>query len=81
MVFGRVLGDSMLTVRKLEAVATGPNNRPKLPCVITQVRGLLGSCSWFMFCSHPCCRACVRSVQGAGAALLLLADAVAPVMT
>jgi len=23
-------------VRKLEAVQTGPNNRPKLPCVITQ---------------------------------------------
>lgn len=35
VVFGRVLGESMLTVRKLEAVATGPNNRPKLPCVVT----------------------------------------------
>lgn len=36
VVFGRVLGDSMLPVRKLEAVQTGPNNRPKLPCVISQ---------------------------------------------
>ncbi|PRW45130.1 peptidyl-prolyl cis-trans isomerase CYP22 isoform X1 [Chlorella sorokiniana] len=36
VVFGKVLGESMLTVRKLEAVQTGPNNRPNLPCVITQ---------------------------------------------
>lgn len=36
VVFGRVLGDGMLTVRKLEAVSTGPNNKPKLPCVITE---------------------------------------------
>ena len=37
VVFGRVLGDGMLVVRKLEAVATsGPNNKPKLPCVITE---------------------------------------------
>lgn len=36
VVFGRVLGDSLLVVRKLENVATGPNNRPKLPCKITQ---------------------------------------------
>ncbi|KAK2080027.1 cytochrome P450 monooxygenase 22 [Prototheca wickerhamii] len=37
VVFGRVIGDSMLTVRKLEAVQTvGQNNRPKLPCVITE---------------------------------------------
>lgn len=35
VVFGRVV-DGMLTVRKLEAVQTGQNNRPKLPCVITQ---------------------------------------------
>jgi peptidyl-prolyl isomerase H (cyclophilin H) len=34
-VFGRVV-DGMLTVRKLEAVQTGQNNRPKLPCVVTQ---------------------------------------------
>lgn len=43
VVFGRVLGDGMLTVRKLEAVATGPNNRPKLPCVVAQV-GPLDPC-------------------------------------
>lgn len=37
VVFGRVLGDSMLVVRKLEAVQTaGTNNKPKLPCVITE---------------------------------------------
>jgi peptidyl-prolyl isomerase H (cyclophilin H) len=35
VVFGRVV-DGMLAVRKLEAVQTGPNNKPKLPCVITQ---------------------------------------------
>ncbi|SCZ90271.1 BZ3500_MvSof-1268-A1-R1_Chr9g10772 [Microbotryum saponariae] len=35
-VFGKVLGqDSMLVVRKIENVATGPNNRPKLPVTIT----------------------------------------------
>lgn len=43
VVFGRVLGDGMLAVRKLEAVATGPNNRPKLPCVITQVGREVGA--------------------------------------
>eukprot|EP00887_Chlorella_sp_A99_P004154 scaffold23.g4154.t1 len=36
VVFGRVLGDGMLTVRKLEAVQTGQNNRPKLSCTITE---------------------------------------------
>lgn len=36
VVFGRVLGDGMLVLRKLENVATGPNNRPKVQCVITQ---------------------------------------------
>ncbi|SGY99272.1 BQ5605_C034g11277 [Microbotryum silenes-dioicae] len=36
-VFGKVLGqDSMLVVRKIENVATGPNNRPKLPVTITE---------------------------------------------
>ena len=35
-VFGRVIGDGMLVVRKIEAVATGPANRPKLPCTITE---------------------------------------------
>ncbi|CAJ1978024.1 unnamed protein product [Sphenostylis stenocarpa] len=34
VVFGRVLGDGLLVVRKIENVATGPNNRPKLACVI-----------------------------------------------
>jgi len=36
VVFGRVLGDSLLTLRKLENVATGPNNKPRLPCLIAQ---------------------------------------------
>jgi peptidyl-prolyl isomerase H (cyclophilin H) len=36
VVFGRVLGDGMLAVRKIENVATGPNNRPKLACVISE---------------------------------------------
>jgi peptidyl-prolyl isomerase H (cyclophilin H) len=35
-VFGRVLGDGLLTLRKLENVAVGANNKPRLPCVITQ---------------------------------------------
>ena len=35
VVFGKVL-DGMLVVRKCENVPTGPNNRPKLPVVITQ---------------------------------------------
>ena len=36
VVFGRVIGDGLLIVRKLEAVQTGPNNRPKLVCTITE---------------------------------------------
>ncbi|KAJ4847357.1 cytochrome P450 monooxygenase 22 [Turnera subulata] len=32
----RVLGDGLLVVRKIENVATGPNQRPKLPCVIAE---------------------------------------------
>ncbi|MBA0780540.1 hypothetical protein Gotri_004631, partial [Gossypium trilobum] len=36
VVFGRVIGDSLLVVRKIENVATGPNNRPKLPCIIAE---------------------------------------------
>jgi peptidyl-prolyl isomerase H (cyclophilin H) len=35
VVFGRVI-DGMLTLRKMENVPTGPNNKPKLPCVISQ---------------------------------------------
>lgn len=34
-VFGKVI-DGMLTVRRIENVATGPNNKPKLPVVISQ---------------------------------------------
>lgn len=36
VVFGRVLGEGLLVVRKIENVATGPNNRPKLACVISE---------------------------------------------
>lgn len=36
VVFGRVLGDGLLVVRKLENVACGPNNKPKLSCAIAQ---------------------------------------------
>ncbi|KAG6808292.1 Peptidyl-prolyl cis-trans isomerase H [Tricholoma furcatifolium] len=35
VVFGRVI-DGMLTLRKIENVATGPNNRPKLVVKITE---------------------------------------------
>lgn len=34
MVFGKVV-DGLLTLRKIENVATGPNNRPKLAVKIT----------------------------------------------
>ena len=36
VVFGRVLGDGLLVVRKIENVATGGGNKPKLPVVITE---------------------------------------------
>ena len=36
VVFGRVLGDGMLVIRKVENVATGSGNKPKLPCVIAE---------------------------------------------
>lgn len=36
MVFGRVLGDSMLIVRKLENVATGAANKPKIPVLVSE---------------------------------------------
>lgn len=36
IVLQRVLGDGLLVVRKIENVATGPNNRPKLACVIAE---------------------------------------------
>lgn len=32
----RVLGDGLLVVRKIENVASGPNNRPKLACIIAE---------------------------------------------
>ncbi|KAM9342236.1 peptidyl-prolyl cis-trans isomerase H isoform 3-T3 [Pholidichthys leucotaenia] len=35
VVFGRVV-DGMLVMRKIENVPTGPNNKPKLPVVISQ---------------------------------------------
>ncbi|XP_010509169.1 PREDICTED: peptidyl-prolyl cis-trans isomerase CYP22 [Camelina sativa] len=36
VVFGRVLGDGLLVMRKIENVAIGPNNRPKLAVLITE---------------------------------------------
>lgn len=36
VIFGRVLGDSLLTLRKIENVAVGPNNKPKMQCVISE---------------------------------------------
>lgn len=35
-VFGRVVGDGLLTVRKVEAVPVGAENRPRLPVVIAE---------------------------------------------
>jgi peptidyl-prolyl isomerase H (cyclophilin H) len=42
VVFGKVI-DGMLTLRKIENVATGANNRPKLVVKIT------GACSCYRF--------------------------------
>lgn len=37
VVFGRVLGDGLYVVRKVENVSTNPsNNRPKLPVVVKE---------------------------------------------
>lgn len=36
IILQRVLGDGLLVVRKIENVATGPNNRPKLACIIAE---------------------------------------------
>ena len=36
VVFGRVLGDGLLVVRKMENVATGVNNKPRLDIVIQE---------------------------------------------
>jgi peptidyl-prolyl isomerase H (cyclophilin H) len=35
-VFGRLLEDSLLVARKIENVSCGPNNKPKLQCLISQ---------------------------------------------
>eukprot|EP01027_Heterolobosea_sp_BB2_P005100 GEZU01007837.1.p2 GENE.GEZU01007837.1~~GEZU01007837.1.p2 ORF type:complete len:180 (+),score=50.96 GEZU01007837.1:111-650(+) len=35
VVFGKVI-DGMLTVRKIENVSVGPNNKPKIPCKIVE---------------------------------------------
>lgn len=35
VVFGRVI-DGLLVVRKIENVPTGPNNKPKIPVVVSQ---------------------------------------------
>ena len=35
VVFGKIV-DGLLIMRKIENVPTGPNNKPKLPVVITQ---------------------------------------------
>ncbi|GJV88116.1 peptidyl-prolyl cis-trans isomerase CYP22 [Tanacetum coccineum] len=42
VVFGRVLGDGLLVLRKIENVATGPNNRPKLSCIIAECGEIRG---------------------------------------
>jgi peptidyl-prolyl isomerase H (cyclophilin H) len=34
VVFGRVLGDGMLVVRKIENVAVGPNSKPKMQVLV-----------------------------------------------
>ena len=36
VVFGKVLGESLLTLRKMENVATGPNNKPKMQVLVEQ---------------------------------------------
>ena len=35
VVFGRVI-DGLLVMRKIENVPTGPNNKPKIPVVVSQ---------------------------------------------
>ena len=59
VVFGKVI-DGMLTLRKIENVATGPNNRPKLVVKIT------GEFSNDRFCSsnvHSCISRVWRNVD------------------
>ncbi|KAJ2380906.1 hypothetical protein GGI05_006150 [Coemansia sp. RSA 2603] len=35
VVFGKLI-DGLLTLRKIESVSTGPNNKPKLPVIISE---------------------------------------------
>ena len=35
VVFGRVV-DGLLTLRKIESVPTGPNNKPRIPVLISE---------------------------------------------
>jgi peptidyl-prolyl isomerase H (cyclophilin H) len=48
VVFGKVI-DGMLTLRKIENVPTGPNNRPKLAVKITGMFMTLALQSLFFF--------------------------------
>mmetsp|Transcript_32446 Transcript_32446/g.70864 ORF Transcript_32446/g.70864 Transcript_32446/m.70864 type:complete len:189 (-) Transcript_32446:264-830(-) len=36
VVFGRVIGDGLLVIRKIENVQTGQGNKPKLTCVVAE---------------------------------------------
>ena len=36
VVFGRVLGDGLLVLRKMENVQTGKNNKPVMPVMISE---------------------------------------------
>mmetsp|Transcript_41251 Transcript_41251/g.105488 ORF Transcript_41251/g.105488 Transcript_41251/m.105488 type:complete len:186 (-) Transcript_41251:14-571(-) len=36
VVFGRLMDDSLLVARKIENVSCGPNNKPKLQCLIAE---------------------------------------------
>ena len=36
VVFGRVIGESLLVLRKIENVQTGPNNKPKMQVAISE---------------------------------------------
>lgn len=47
VVFGKVI-DGMLTLRKIENVPTGANNRPKLAVKITGMYALLGCLPWVL---------------------------------
>lgn len=49
VVFGKVV-DGLLTLRKIENVATGPNNRPKLAVKITGVFGVYLHCQCRITC-------------------------------